>query len=338
MRRAFRAWLDLRQKIVAAAYERRCYVAESRAERDILARHLRLGDLVSPFPRQYALAGRWNSLHRDEQERHIIRAYAHVHPDAVFCSISAAVMHGLPVAYALLGRLHLYTDPSAPSRSNQYVVRHKEAHPRFGVIDGVRVASIMQTAVESMRACTLVDGLPIADGVLRELGIERELLQECVGQLGKGCRGVQNARLTASYADGRAESGGESAARAVMIQGGIIPSDLQREYKDPLDQSNTYRTDYIYEMKDGTTKVGELDGKEKYVDEHMLAGRSTVDVMIAERQRESRLTLLGMPVVRFTMRDVMTPGRLVAMLKAAGITPQTLRGTDYRLSPARCSW
>lgn len=338
MRRSFKPWLDLKQRIAAAAQDRRCYVAENRAERDILVRHQRLGDLISPFPQQYALPERWIRLYRDEQERHIIRAYAHVHPDAVFCSISAAVMRGLPVSYALLGRLHLYTDPCAPSRSNQYVVRHKEANPQFGVIDGVRVASIMQTAVESLCACTLVDGLPIADGVLRRLGIERELLQACVERLGKGRRGVQSARLTASYADGRAESGGESVARAVMIQGGILPSDLQREYVDPLDPANTYRPDYIFEMKDGTTKVGELDGKGKYVDEQMLAGRSTVDVLIAERQRESRLTLLGMPVVRFTMRDVMTPSRLVAMLGAAGITPQTLGGADYRTALPQRRW
>ena len=74
----------------------------------------------------------------------------------------------------------------------------------------------------------------------------------------------------------------------------------------------------------------------KYEDDALLAGRTTVDVLLRERQRESRLTMLGMPVVRFTMEDVMTPGKLARFLKAAGVMLGTLATGDFRTtSPGR---
>ena len=61
----------------------------------------------------------------------------------------------------------------------------------------------------------------------------------------------------------------------------------------------------------------------------MLEG-GTVDVLLDERQRESRLTMLDMPVVRFRMKDVLMPGRLATLFAAAGVTPKALVQRDYR--------
>ena len=270
--------------------------------------------------------------------RHIIRAYGRKHPETVFCSTSAAVMHRLPVSYSDLGCLHVYTSVHGPSASSSHVVRRQVSEVHNERIDGVLVASLAYATVETMCDSSFENGLAVADGALRRLEIERELLEEITEKLAAKRKGVEVAREVARYADGRAESGGESIARAVMISAGILPSDLQREFRDPLDSQATYRADFVFELASGKTVIGEFDGRAKYEDPAMLGERTALDVLREERQRESRITLLGMPVLRFTWGDVRKRGRLAEMLRAAGVTPDTLGERDYRataLGPPR---
>lgn len=262
--------------------------------------------------------------------RHIIRAYGRKHPETVFCSTSAAVMHRLPVSYSDLGCLHVYTSARAPSTSSSHVMRRQVEEVHKERVDGVLVASLAYAAVETMCESSFENGLAVADGTLRRLDIERELLEEATEKLAARRKGVGVAREVARYADGRAESGGESIARAVMIREGMLPSDLQREFRDPLDSQATYRADFVFELASGKTVIGEFDGKAKYEDPALLGGRTALDALREERQRESRITLLGMPVLRFTWNDVRKRGRLAEMLRAAGVTPNTLGERDYR--------
>lgn len=53
----------------------------------------------------------------------------------------------------------------------------------------------------------------------------------------------------------------------------------------------------------------------------MLRDKTIVNSLIEERQRESRLTLPGIPVLRFTYEDPSQPARLDRLLKASGISP-----------------
>lgn len=172
--------------------------------------------------------------------------------------------------------------------------------------------------------CDFEDGLAIADGYLHITHADASYLQSEVERLARRRRGVEMARKVASWSDARAESGGESIARAIMIKAGIIPSDLQRKYIDPLDSKKIYRVDFVFELIDGSTVLGEFDGRAKYEDETLRAGASTIDVLMAERQRESRLTLMDVRIVRFNWNDLHKPGRLLQMLAAAGVTPETI--------------
>ena len=61
-----------------------------------------------------------------------------------------------------------------------------------------------------------------------------------------------------------------------------------------------------------------------------LRDKTIVDSLIEERQRESRLTLLGIPVLRFTYEDLSQPARLDRLLKASGITPDRVAAQRWR--------
>lgn len=75
--------------------------------------------------------------------------------------------------------------------------------------------------------------------------------------------------------------------------------------------------------------IGELDGKGKYTLQSGEA-REPVDPFVAERQRESHLTMLGHKVLRFTFDELKNPGKLVEKMRLAGIPrrPDWLRSGD----------
>ena len=332
MRRVSNAWKEARTKMEAAHADRRCYAPVEQREMKLLQRHAVLGEVLEPFPGMFALRETWGVLRPDARERFIVRAYARLHGDAVFCGVSAALMHGLPVSYAQLDALHLYAPPGRKASSTRHIVWHRQSATSMASVtevDGVSAACMAQAVVESLCTSAFEDALAIGDGFLRRLKVERCLLQELVEQRAGGRRGVVVAREAARFADGRAESGGESVARGVMVRAGILPTTLQQTFRDPTDAQQAYRADFVFELRSGMKVLGEFDGRVKYIDEGMLAGRDSIDAVLAERQRESRLTMLGMPVVRFSWRDVTTPGRIERLLDAAGVTPHTLNGRDY---------
>ncbi len=56
----------------------------------------------------------------------------------------------------------------------------------------------------------------------------------------------------------------------------------------------------------------------------MLAGRTTAETLVAERQREAHLSLYGHPLLRFTMNEVRSAEMLAKKLQTAGIRQTTL--------------
>ena len=312
-----------------AERERRCLFASTGRDAQALGRRARTGELTKMHRCLYARTATWNNLKKDEQARWIIRALAHAHPDWTFCLYSAAAMHGLPVSHKLLAHVHILTNTEAPSESNGLVIRHAELPGRSVLVEGIRVTPYAHTVIDCMKYAPFPDGLAIADAALRYFHIEHELLEEIVKHQLAGRPGLHRALRCASYADGRAESGGESIARAVMIDAGILPSDLQVAFTDPFDNQRVFRSDYLFKRCDGAAVLGELDGFEKYTDAQMLSGRTTAKALVDERQREAHLSVLGMPIVRFTMEDVWSPGKLVRLLKVAGVTPETLAEQTY---------
>ena len=92
-----------------------------------------------------------------------------------------------------------------------------------------------------------------------------------------------------------------ASARATMIMLGFAVPDLQIECHDPMNPSKVIRVDFYWTLSDGTVIIGELDGKQKYVDPAMTKGKDLVRILSDERLRESRLSINGARIVRFTM-------------------------------------
>ena len=168
-----------------------------------------------------------------------------------------------------------------------------------------------------MRQLGFPEALAVADSYLRATGKSSDQLQAMVSPPRKGARGIRNAQVVARYADGRAESWGESVARAAMIELGFVIPELQTSYVDPV-SGMVYRADFSWELPDGQTVLGEMDGLIKYIDESMTGG-DTIGAFVRERQRESRLTIGGRSVVRFTPAQVGDKPYFERLLASYGI-------------------
>ena len=282
-----------------------------------LALRAEKGELVCPLPRLYARSDYWRELAPDQWALHQMRGLARLRPQWVFAGSSAAVAHGLPVTYGLFKTLEVVSENGArrycANKVRGLYVRGEEAK---GIeLGDLRVTEALRTALDCGRTLPFRDGVAIVDGALHNGLFTKDDLVDYLDGRKDGVHGIQRARKVAAFADGRSGSGGESIARATMYELGFSAPELQVPLEDPVD-GRPYFVDYLWRLPDGRMIAGELDGGEKYMNAGMTHGRSALDVMRAERRRESRITAGCDAVVRFSPADVADVWHLNTLLEA----------------------
>ena len=294
-----------------------CLTTLTSAENNLFKRHVVRGLAVQPLPGLFARAGYWSGLNPRTRHLHELRSLAEVHPDWTYSHVSAAVVYGLAVSYRQLGRVHVATSAAAHSEGSRQVARHVVEGDETVIVDGFRVTSPERTVFDCIRSLPFGDALAVADSALAQGLMTSHQLERYVGAH-PHTWGIGQARRIASLADGHAENGGESLARAAMIELGFMLPELQAEFRDPID-GNVYRVDFLWRLPGGACVIGELDGREKYVNPSMTKGRTTVEVFAAERRRESRLTAWGVKVLRFSLGEVFDRPYFARLLVTYGI-------------------
>ena len=294
-----------------------------------LRRHVGADDIAEPEPYLFCFQHDWGVLTPAERALRTIKGLAEFHPDWAFWCYDAALLWGLEVPNDVLGpRFLVKTGCSVPLSAGCRLLR-PQAAGALEQVDGVRVTPFWRTVEDCLLHAPFSYGLAIADSALRAKGISREDLCERLRADCEGRRGYRRAQVIASHADGLSENGGESRFRAFFIAYGFPVPELQVEFHDPLDPSRLFRVDYFWRLMDGTCVIGELDGKGKYTLQSG-DGQESVDPFVAERQRESHLTMLGHKVLRFTFNELKDPGKLVEKMRLAGIPRQADLAEGWR--------
>ncbi|WP_218219818.1 hypothetical protein [Nesterenkonia sp. Act20] len=144
-------------------------------------------------------------------------------------------------------------------------------------------------------------------------------------------------RAALVFADGAAESPGESVSRALIHEQGFVPPALQVRVATDLGEE---RVDFEWTLpgRSGHAPrriVGEFDGRGKYFDETMLEGRTAKEVHYAEKLREDALRRTGRKVVRWGWADLSTPDILTKRLLRAGVPRSSSRADGQ---PRRSPW
>ncbi|MGO2110568.1 MAG: type IV toxin-antitoxin system AbiEi family antitoxin domain-containing protein [Pseudoclavibacter sp.] len=234
---------------------------------------------------------------------------------------SAAVLHGLPV---LRDRLEVVTTTRPGSNGK----RSRLVHARRGVVRpderiehrGIPVTSLERTVVDLARALPFGEALAAADVAVRKGHDLRGLAERASLPL--------RVRKVARFANGLAESVGESMSRAVFIQAKLPPATLQFEVVDREGRLFA-RCDFGWPEWD---VLGEFDGDVKY--RGALPGaRDPARANREEKDRIEGLRDLGYDPVQWGWRVMQTPGMLVARVT------RTLVQHGYRRGqPESRSW
>jgi hypothetical protein len=316
MRRTTEEHVMKRQR--EADQSRLCIVPTTKVENRLFSRLKKTGAVVSPWRGMYALSDAWSRLKPDERVRRIVRTLGRQHPSWVFCDTTAALMHGLDVPYQELMPIKVAQGPSERSKSTKHIARRPLLLTEPAVMaDGVAVTSLERTVMDCCARLSFRHGLAIADSALRVSGLGREHFMEYINSH-REIIGWSRALDPLAWADGRAANGGESLARAVMIEQGFMVPDLQVMVPNMV-EGGTYYADFFWELPDGTRVVGELDGLDKYCEPSMTGGRSIARVMSDERRRESRIGAARCLVMRFSFDEAVRVDPLVELLEVYGI-------------------
>ena len=294
---------DVQCLIHEASCRDSCAVSFNRNYERVMRRRVDAGTLVSPLPRLYADAQRWSELNPAERRIWIMHGMRDFHDDWVYSGTSAAVAHGLSVSYRHIGPLEIADAHGGRRRYHGRVLTRYVKDDEPEIASYVYATSLPRTVFDCARDLPLRDALAVADSALATGRITRQQLIDYVDASPEECIGIDRARLVARLADGRAGSGGESIARAAMYELGFALPDLQAEVCDPISR-RSYFVDFKWELPGGGIVYGELDGAEKYANPLMNGNRGALSKLREERRRESRISVEGNPIVRFSVEDV----------------------------------
>lgn len=164
------------------------------------------------------------------------------------------------------------------------------------------VTTAARTVVDLARTLPFADGVVVADSALNlQKATKPELLR--VLHACPGWPGVKQARRVVEFADERAESPLESAARVVFDQSGLDPPELQATVHGP---GFAARVDFLWREH---KVIAEADGLIKYNDRNDL---------IAQFERDRLLRDAGYKVIHFTWRELFeTPEVVIARIRQA---------------------
>ena len=243
----------------------------------------------------------------------VVAAHRTLRVPHVVSHVSAAVLHGLP----LLGMppvTHLTQESRRSGDASADLVRHRTVLDDGHVTThrGLRVTTLERTVVDCAELLPVRAGLVVADAALHQ-GADPEVIAAFLADRG-GRRGVRRARTVMKYADGGAESAGETLTRYVVLRAGLPLPTTQLEVRT---RTGTYWTDLGWEEE----RVAlEYDGEGKYL------GAAGAHELRREKTRHDSLTEVGYWVGRVVGRDVRSPGDLIPRVaRALGVDPPRVR-------------
>lgn len=236
----------------------------------------------------------------------LVAVAAQLRSDYWFSHVSAALLWGCPV-WPVPSVAHV-SHPTRPNaRGARDLVRHHVAVPDAdrATVQGLPVTTLERTVVDSLRVLNTPAALVVADSAIR-LGVDTaDVAARLSGAV--GARGVRRARRVWSWADGGAESAGESLTRAAVLTGGLPAPSVQLPVA-------TRHGRFWLDMAYVAERVAiEFDGMIKYSG----AFGDPAEVVAAERRRQAAIEELGWIIVRVTWADLADPAALSARIAAA---------------------
>ncbi|WP_133119417.1 hypothetical protein [Bifidobacterium scaligerum] len=260
----------------------------------------------------------WLQLPFAERIAYILRAVCHQHPDWTVCGISAAAAHGYTATYYQHRFVHIaVSDRSKARRHGPFVGHYIPKYRSVVVNNGIRATTPIRTMFDCARTLDFSTAMSICTMGLRATQLTAEALQNYC-QINSRKHGIRRAIYVAQNVDPLCTNGGEAVAYATILELGFAAPECQRMFINPIDNKPIY-ADFTWTLSDGSLIIGELDGREKYINPAMTKGMDSIDIVLHEKDREAGINLLHIPVARFQMQHVHNRAQLEQRLSAANV-------------------
>jgi hypothetical protein len=260
----------------------------------------------------------WDAL--DTSDKHLAMAWAvapDLGPTSAFSHVTAALIHGWPLIGPAPERIHVVDWELVGVEHRVGLIRHgiDPAGLCLGPrrFDGVPVVDALGTAMAVARTCDPAVAAVAIDHAVRMKAIDRKGFEEHLPP--PASRGGRRARLVATALDPAHESPGESYSSIRLVQLGVTNIHPQHEFF-----TNGFCDRVDFWLPDAGVVV-EFDGKQKYVDRGMLAGRDPGEVLWQEKRREDRIRTRRevRSVIRVTWWHLESLDRFRALLRSHGV-------------------
>lgn len=256
--------------------------------------------------------------------RHIAQIHAIVETRRIrpiIGHLSAAVFWGMPIRPSMPSTVHVVVPPSSGAHSKNGVTVHKELLSDEDVVEigGLLVTSPLRTLIDLARVSPFVTAVTALDFALHErrstlfAPIAKSAVLESVDSL-DAVRGFSRARRAVEFSRSGADNAGETHSRIAIAELGFPSPELQVRHVNP--RGGYYYADFEWpEFK----RIGEFDGKGKYLKPEYLDRMSPGDAVVEEKIREDHLRAEGNGVSRWSPGDVNNRRELRRILLEAGL-------------------
>lgn len=233
----------------------------------------------------------------------------------VFSHRTALAILGFPLLGPWPSVVEVLEPRESPRRSKRGIrVRHGNLDAADIVSWGeFWVTSPERTLADVARDVVSVLSMPALDAGLTELSRENvRAILERDARAKNTARGIR----ALDFADPRSGSPGESGSRVIMAMLGTPTPELQVRHPSPIPGRRFFLTDFEWpELK----KIGEFDGREKFLKDEMLGGKTPGQAVYEEKLREDALRGEGNGVGRWGMPAVQRPPELREVLARLAI-------------------
>lgn len=238
-------------------------------------------------------------LSRTQEHRLMVRAtMPGLCDEAVASHASAAVLHGLLVRTATLGRVHVTRRAKGWRTPLVHVHTAALTDDEVCLVQGIRTTTIPRTLSDLGRCEELCWAVVALDDALRRSLVDRKDL-DALALAAKGLPGAPGLRAAVRLADDASQSAGESLCRVAFHQAGLPDPVLQYEVRDA--KGLVGRVDLCWpEFR----VIVEFDGRVKY-DALLRPGERPSDALWREKRREDRLRACGYRVIRVTWDEIL---------------------------------
>lgn len=243
------------------------------------------------------------------EEAYLLRARAilHARPSLVGSHVTAALVHGLPVARASLETVHVTRGPGLrgrPRSPSGYRI-HTRAASRAEIVDrgGLLVTTALRTLLDLPQVTSLDWAVAAADAALHARLVEPDQFRDACLRV-RGIRGAERIREVCPLSSRLAESPGETLLRLRMWRWGWRP---QEQVALPW-VAGRPRVDFLVEGR----LVVEFDGAAKYALDGDVAAAH-----LREKTRNDALSEAGFEVIHIRWADLWDETALRQRLEAA---------------------